>query len=375
MNIHDTNITTRRRRFGIRLTQPRELHVKYTWILAALVLMATACDNTGQTVTTDVEIPVSVEEVAMKPIETFVVTTGTVTSTKDAVVKSEAAGFYKLEANPRTGRPYALGDAVKKDQVIITLENPETENSVRIETHKLALDSAQREYEKQKSLYEKGGVTLSELTNAEKSFISSRYDYESAQMQLAKLKITAPFDGVLVDIEYKTPGIKIASGDELFEIMNYSTLTMDVNFPANLQGQIVVGQQVRVMNYTVPDKVLTGTLSQVSPALDPDTRTFKAVVIVNNPDLVLRPGMFVKAEIVTDKRESAVVVPKDCIVSMRSRKTVFVVDRGIATERPIETGISNPDEVEIVKGPDVGERLVVKGFETLRNGSKVSIQQ
>ena len=345
---------------------------RYMTVLGTLLLLS-ACSSTDTRMDTSVEVPVSVEDVTLKGIEEFVVTTGTVSATQEALMKSESAGFYRLAVNPATSRTYELGDFVKKDQVIIYLDNPERENEIKIESHKLNLENTKNDLEKQKSLYDKGGVTLTELKNAERQYVDAKYNYDNALIQLSKLKISAAFDGVIVDIPYYTRGVKIPANSDMVHIMNYSKLNMEVNLPGKLLGEVQVAQSVRVMNYTMPDNVLKGIITQVSPALDPDTRTFKATVDIENPDWLLRPGMFVKAEITTASQDSVIVIPKDIILTRRNRKRVFVVDKGMANEKTIVTGLENPDEVEITEGLEAGERLVVKGFETLRNGSKVKI--
>jgi len=349
--------------------------VKKAIIALGITLVILGCGSPQTEMETDIEIPVSVEEVSTGSIEKFITTTGTVEAVKDYVVKSEAPGYYRLAVNPETSKPFALGDRVAKGRVIIYLDNPEQENTIRIKSQELNLDISKREYEKQKSLYDKGGVTLRELKNAERSYIDAKYNYENALIQLAKLQVKAPFDGVIVDIPYYTEGVKIQAGTDMVRVMDYSTLIMDVTIPGKLLGEVGVGQPVRVVNYTMPEKVLNGEITQVSPAIDPDTRTFKAVVMIDNPDLTLRPGMFVKADIIIDRRDDTIVVPKDIVLARRNRKTVFVVERGYARERTITTGLENPEEIEVVKGLKKGERLVVDGFETLRNNSKVKIVQ
>lgn len=343
--------------------------------LTALVffILLVACGGTGTRVDSNVEIPVSVEDISLKPIEEFVVTTGTVNATQEALLKSESAGFYRLAINPGTSPTYELGDFIKKDQVIIYLDNPERENEIKIESHRLNLENTKHDLEKQKSLYEKGGVTLTELKNAERQYVDAKYNYDNALIQLDKLKITAPFDGIIVDIPYHTRGVKVPTNSDMVHIMNYSKLNMEVNLPGKLLGEVQTGQLVRVINYTMLDKVLSGIITQVSPTLDPDTRTFKAKVDIDNPDWLLRPGMFVKAEITTARKDSAIVISKDIILTRRNLKRVFVVSRGMAREKTITTGLENPDETEVIQGLEAGERLVVKGFETLRNGSKVKI--
>ncbi len=83
--------------------------------------------------------------------------------------------------------------------------------------------------------------------------------------------------------------------------------------------------------------------------------------------------MFVKADIITAQKDSAVVIPKDLIISGNRGKYVFIVERTAARERRIRTGIENQENIEIIEGLKANDRLVVKGFETLRNGSKVKV--
>lgn len=344
-------------------------------IVLSLATLVFTCSSPDTRVETSVEIPVEVKEITLGEIEEFVESTGTVYASQEADMKSETDGYYRLVINPLTNKPFKLGDKVKKDQTIVYLDNPEVESNIKIESNKLNLVNTKREYEKQKSLYEKGGVTLGELNNSEKSYIDAKYAHDNAVIQLSKLQIKAPFDGIITDLPYYTEGVKVQSNAEIVHIMNFTTLKMEINLPGKILGDIEVGQNIRVNNYKYPDRKLDGVITQVSPTLDPDTRTFKAAVDINNPNLLLRPGMFVKTEIITARKEGTIVIPKEIILTRRNRKTVFIVEKGYARERWIETGLENPDNIEVTKGLEKNERLVIKGFETLINGSKVRISQ
>lgn len=89
----------------------------------------------------------------------------------------------------------------------------------------------------------------------------------------------------------------------------------------------------------------------------------------------MRPGMFVKAEVVVEKRDSAIVIDRDIIQNKRGGKVVFIVERNAAVEKRINTGIETDDEVEILSGLKTGEKLVVEGYEMLSNRTKVKVQQ
>ena len=309
----------------------------------------------------------------MKSIEQYINTTGSVYAMEEVTLLSEMTGEYTLLNNPKTGRPYALGDIVAVGQKIIRLEDDEYENNIMIESEKMNLDITKSEFEKQQSLYDKGGVTLRELKNSEREYINAGYSYENAKIQLAKMDIKAPFKGVIVDLPYYTKATRIPSGSEMVTIMNYSKLYMEVNLPEKDIAQIKIGNTAIVTNYTLPNDTLIGTITQLSPAIDPSTRTFKGLVIIDNTKLLLRPGMFVRSDLVVAKKDSTIVIPKEIILSKQRGKTVFVVERGAASERLLTTGLESATEVEILKGLKKDERLIISGFETLRNRSKVKV--
>jgi RND family efflux transporter MFP subunit len=283
------------------------------------------------------------------------------------------AGIYHLVKNPRTGAEFKLGDIVEKGQIVVRLENPETQNSIAIATKKLNLDISELENQKQKSLYEKGGVTLRELKNSEVSLAQAHTDYENAKIQLAKMLVIAPFRGAIVDLPQVTGGTRINSGTAVVTMMDYSKLLMEINLPEKNITTINVGQEVSITNYTLPKDTLQAKINELSPVVSTETRTFKGKLVINNPELKLRPGMFVKADIEVARRDSAIVISKEIIVSGNRGKSVFIVEKGAVRERIITTGLENETSVEVLEGLKKNERVVTKGFETLRNSSKVKI--
>jgi RND family efflux transporter MFP subunit len=342
-------------------------------LLSIAIAALISCDGDDAGSDVEVSVPVSVEEIKPLSIEEFVVATGTVNASMEVTFKAEVTGEYNLLTNPGTGKPFALGDIVPQGTRIIHLVNPEEENNIRIDARKVSLETYRLEYEQKKSLFKKGGVTRLELSQAERAYIDARYDYENAQFSLEKLHLSAPFDGVITSLPYYTRGVEVASGAELLGLKEFSNLQLEVSLPGKELGRADAGQDVRIMNYTLPDDTLSGTVTQVSPALDAASRSFKAMIEIDNPDLMLRPGMFVKAEIIVASSDSTIVIPKDVIQVKQRGKTVFIVQKGAAQERIISTGLENPDWIEVIDGLEMNDRLVVRGFETLRNRSKVKV--
>lgn len=343
-------------------------------LLLGMVAAIMSCNNQSSTDDTELAVPVSVENVKLQSINQYINTTGTAKAMDETTLESEMSGAYHLMKNPQTGKPFKMGDRVKKGQEIIRLEDKEYENSIAIESAKLNLDISEDEYNKQKSLYEKGGVTLYELRNSEVSKTSAKYNYENAQLQLAKMKIVAPFTGIIVDLPYFTEGTRVASGTDLVSLMSYDKMFVEINLPEKTLPEISLGQEAIITSYTIAEDTLKGRISELSPVISTETRTFKGILQINNPDLKLRPGMFVKADIITAHKDSAIVIPKDIIMTGNRGKYVFIVGRNnTAEDRWITTGIQNQESVEVVEGLTKNDRLIIKGFETLRDRSKVKV--
>lgn len=347
--------------------------MRYLPVLSVLAVVALSCNNQQANYSTEVAVPVSVEEVSFKPIQQVYQTSGVVSAAREITFKTEMAGDYQLQTNSRTGMRFRMGDAVRSGETIIRLIDQEYENKANIEGAKLDLDISEMEYQKQKALYEKGGVTLRELVNAEKTLLSARQSYENAQIALAKMHIKAPFDGVVTALPYYSQGVRAESGLEVLGLMDYKQMVMDLSFSENLLPTVKVSQNLSITNYTAGKDTLRGVITELSPAIDKTTRTFAGRVTIDNSNSVLRPGMFVRCEIELQKKDSALVVLKDIIQTDGNSQVVFVAEREAAQRRVVRTGIENNGYIEIVDGLKPGERLIVKGYETLKNRSKIKV--
>lgn len=337
------------------------------------LLLVSSCRQPDMEVSTTVEVPVGVIEASTSSIEEFVSTTGTVLPSKEVTLSSEITGAYRLQMNTSTGRRYALGDQVRAGVTLIRLEDEEYVNDLRIKSREVDQEISELEYEKQQALYEKGGATLRDLKNAEITKIDAEYDMESSRINLAKMTLNAPFSGVISELPYFTEGTRIPSGTELVTIIDYERLYLEANLPEKYFSNVDRGYKVYVTSYTSTSDTLLGTITQISPSIDPEARTFKCFVEVENSDKILLPGMFVKADLVVNSAEDVIVIPKDIIMSRNRNQIVYVVEQGVASERIITTGLQNATEVEVRMGLLKGESVVNSGFETLRDQSRVRI--
>lgn len=348
--------------------------MKYIFFIA-LLWMAIACNNQPQNSQNDITTPVSVMELKKGSISKLIYTTGTAQPVYGVELSSQMSGNYRLQTNPRTGKPFKLGDRVSKGQIIIHLEDKAYENSFAIDAKELNLEIALQEKSKQEALYEKGGVTLLEMRNTEVKVTNARLDVENARLNLEKRDIKAPFDGVIVNLPHYTDDVKVDQGKPMAGIMDYARMYMDINLPESAINHVKANQTAYITHYTLPDDTLRGVISELSPAINAETRTFKGKLLIQNDNLLLRPGMFVKANIVVDKADSSIIIPKETVASNRQRKYVYIVEKNTAILRDIKTGLEDENNIEVLDGLNVNDQLVVKGFETLKENSKVKVQK
>ena len=340
-----------------------------------LFLLA-ACNNQPQTSASDIETPVSVRElIADKSISRLIPNSGTALPVSSADLTSEMSGLYLLQTNPRTGRPFKLGDSVKKDEIIIRLEDSEYENNIQIESRKLQLEIAEQEQAKQRELLGLGGATGGQVKNAEISASNARYALDNANISLEKMNVRAPFDGVITNLPHYTSDVKVANNQPMASIMNYSNLYLEVNFAESNMPYIQTNQPVHITQPTLPLDTLSGIISEISPAISSETRTFKCKILIQNSELKLRPGMFVKTDVVIDRSENVITIPKNILQTARNRKFVYVVERNVAVSRSLVTGIEDDDNVEILDGLFENDQLIIRGYETLRENSRVKVLQ
>lgn len=187
------------------------------------------------------------------------------------------------------------------------------------------------------------------------------------------MNVRAPFDGIIVSLPHYTQQGQVTQGSLMVGLMAYTRMYMDINLPESAIGYVKSNQPVHITHYTLPDDTLRGEISELSPAISTETRTFKGKILIDNDRLKLRPGMFVKADIVVDQADSAIIIPKDVVLSRRNRKYVYIVERNTAILRDIQTGLEDEDNVEVIEGLKENDNLIIRGYETLRENSRVKV--
>lgn len=235
---------------------------------------------------------------------------------------------------------------------------------------------SREEFERQSRLYERAliesGEKKDEVVAAMKGLTQAEIGVKKAQIDLEKTKIRAPFYGIIADI-LASPGEHVSVGRELFTLVNISRIQVHARVLESEIGKMQVGREVDLRFSAHPGKVFKGKVSAISPIVNPEYKTCKVFVDVENPEEELKPGMHAEVEIAAEIHKNKLLVPQDAILTRSQRKLLFVVEDGLAKWRYVEIGLENEDFAEILDGVKAGDKVIVEGHFTLAHDARVKI--
>jgi RND family efflux transporter MFP subunit len=198
---------------------------------------------------------------------------------------------------------------------------------------------------------------IEEVRNRQGVLLQRKSELDLARQALNDSRLRAPFAGRVRE-RHATPGQYLAAGAPVVTIVKVHPLRLRLSIPEREASAVRVGQKVRVTLEGDP-AVHEGRVARVSPAIEEASRTLSIEAEVGNAAGVLRPGAFANAEVVTESRETTILVPATALVSFAGVDRVFIVKDGKAAERRVTTGRRDAGRVEVTKGLTAGERVVV----------------
>lgn len=302
---------------------------------------------------------------------------------------------------------YEQAQAAYETSVGATLPEDIQKANLDVDTAQKALDAAQKMYSSRESLYQQGalprkelddaGVTLAQATsqyNQAKKHLdslnaivkqqtvksatgqlnSAKGKYLGAEAQLSYTEIRSPIDGVVTDRPLY-PGEMASTSAPLLTVMNLSSIKAVAHVPQSDATLLKKGDNATV---TVPGLAsVPGTVTLVSPALDPNSTTVEIWVQAKNVNQQLRPGTTAQIAITAQTVHDALVIPVSALLNAKGNKAqVMVVDaQSKAQSRDVETGIQSPDGVQIVSGIKEGEQVITQGGYGLDDKTKVKVEK
>jgi len=213
-----------------------------------------------------------------------------------------------------------------------------------------------------------------ELKAAEGQRDSAKGKYMGAEAQLSYSEIHSPINGVVTDRPL-FPGEMAAAGMPLLTVMDVSSVIAKVHIPQDEAAALKVGDKGTM---TVPGiaKAIEGTVTVVSPALDPNSTTVEVWFEAKNPKRELKPGTSVHLSLTAQTVKDALVVPATSILTARDGSTTVMLagSDGLAHQKAVKLGVRNGDDVQIVDGVTEKDKVVTAGAYGLPDKTKIKIE-
>jgi len=314
---------------------------------------------------------VAVTQAKKQTWETTLSAVGSVMTAKGVAVSNDAPGLVvRLH--------FDSGDTVKQGEVLVELDTS-------VERAQLASLRARRELaeisvKRSTALASSGAVAQAQVDADQSSFKSLTADANALVAQIARKTIRAPFSGKL-GIRQVNLGQYLAPGTAVTTLEAQKASLIDFALPQQELPKLAVGMGVRAM-LTGSDKPLEGTISAIDPAVDPLTRNIKVRASLPDPESQLRPGMFVRVEVVLPEKSDVVAVPQTAVVHASYGDSVFATEekpgpdgkpRKVAQQRFVKLGRARGDFVAIVDGLGADQEVVTAGAFKLRNGIPLKV--
>lgn len=324
---------------------------------------------------------------------------GEVMAERDAQVRAEISGRVLAVKHRR-------GDRVKKGDPIVILDASDLDARLRqaqatLEAQRAQVaqadahaEAAKKTAEREKSLAEKGAEPQQLADDAEArskegdaaaQAAHAQLDQAAAALQVAKVarshaELTSPFDGLLADLTVD-PGDALTVGAMVFQVVDDSRLRVEAPIDEADIGKVQVGQKATLRLDALPDHPVAGVVSRMDPTVRRDekgARTLKLEVEVTDlKDAMakgLRPGMSANVDVRVAEKDGLVYLPTNVIVGRGTKRTVYVVEGGMAKERQLQVGLNSWERSEVASGVQEGEEVIsslnVKG---LADGAPVKV--
>jgi RND family efflux transporter MFP subunit len=289
-----------------------------------------------------------------------------------------------------------VGDKVSAGTVLFTLDAVDLQKAVdqaaigvssaetRYQQAKEQIDLAKTNLERQKQLYEAGAISKVQLEQAESQASDTSLQLaqigvdqanlglQQAQEALSNAVVTAPAEGTVTSVNVKT-GEMASSAQPAVTMTQLSSLYVDISVPENIVNSLQLGQEAKVTIDSADVKDLTGKVSSIAPAADARTMLYAIKLAIANPEGKIKPGMFAKVEINTESRPNVLAVNSEAIVTKNGKLFVYVVENEAAVEKEVTTGLDTGAMVEVTKGLNPEEQVIIKGQTLVDQGSKVKI--
>jgi membrane fusion protein (multidrug efflux system) len=309
-------------------------------------------------------VQVSIEEVRPGPVRDVLILPGETEAWEDVRVPSDMMGRVEWIGPDE-------GDTVKKGELIAKVDVSSLKAA--LDQAQAAFDLADEVYRRRVELFEKKLIAKEELDRSRTERSVAEGDLKRARVEHRRGFTYAPIGGVVNHL-YVDQGEFIGRGDPLADIVNVERIEVNVDVPEMDVRFLEQGQDAIVRIDAFPEERIPGKVDFVAYKADPATKTFLVKVVIPNPDRRIRPGMIARAAFLKRVIPDALTAPLFALVDKSGERILYVEEEGVVHARTVAIGVIEGDRVQITRGLEPGDRLIVKGQKEVEEGMKVEVK-
>lgn len=295
-------------------------------------------------------------------LDNVITSSGTIFPNEEIELRAEASGRITV-LNIKEGSRVAAG------QVIARIKD--TDLQAQLKKLSFETELAKQTEARQKKLLDINAISKEEYEITANKINTLAADKDLIEAELEKTVLKAPFAGK-IGLKNVSQGAYVTPTTSLATLVQTNPVKIDFTIPEKYSTQIAIGRGIKFEVEGQPDSYYANIVA-IDPKIDPNLRTLKLRALSKNPADKLIPGMFVKVTL--DMAASkAIMIPTESVVPVLKGKKVYVMKDGKATEVMVETGLRTDQSIQVIKGLNAGDSLIVSGIMAIKKDAPVKVK-
>ena len=326
-------------------------------------LMQKPASDTARLSAITTDVPVSIIIVQKQRLVTNILLVGTINASNDVNVISETQGTVK-EIYVKVGQYVSAATVLARVDDEIPRSN--------LAAAEINYQKTIRDYERSEALFQENSISPAQLDAARLGMKAAENQRDIARRQLENTQIKSPISGT-VNSRNINVGTMVQPGMTVANIVDISTLKVNVNVAEQEAFKLKVGDKVEVTTDIYPENKFIGRLDNIAAKADA-AHTYPVEIIVPNSDQYpLKAGMFARVSFTSLAPDEALTIPRLALIGSIKNAQVFRIKKGVANLRSVVIGRQSSEYLEVLNGISRGDSIVINGQNNLVNGTRVII--
>ena len=295
---------------------------------------------------------------------------GSIVAVQGVVITPEIPGLVQEIA-------FESGATVSKGDLLVRLDT--SLEKAQLSSVEAQVQLAEVNLKRVRTLSDQNMISKSELDSAEATLKQYQGNADAIQSTIQKKTIRAPFDGRL-GIRQINLGQNLDTGKSIVSLQSLMPIYAEFSLTQQELARLKTGMTIHVSTDAYPGREFKGTLTAINPDLDPSTRSIGLQATFENSEKLLRPGMFVRVQVLLEEEKNVVIIPTTSVVSAPYGDSVYVIEPATdgngkehltVNQHFVRTGMARGDFIAVETGLKPGQKVVISGGFKLRKGVTV----